>query len=229
MWAEVDSNHRRRKASRFTVCPSWPLWYPPKRCSEYNLNCSVGQTPEFRFSRVFIAPECVILARMRLPNRKPGKYTFPTFDPVMTEEKFKALEAKLDHILKVSRPKAIKDTQTYAENGDFSENAEYQIAKGRLRGLNKTIDEIKYQLANAEVIKSPTDTKTVQMGHAVTFSVNGIEKTFHILGSTEANPNAGVISYKSPLGALLLGHSTGDEVTMQVGNKPVKYKIVHIN
>lgn len=166
---------------------------------------------------------------MRLPNRKPGKYTFPTFDPVMTEEKFKALEAKLDHILTVSRPKAIKDTQTYAENGDFSENAEYQIAKGRLRGLNKTIDEIRYQLANAEVIKSPTDTKTVQVGHAVTFSVNGIEKTFHILGSTEANPNAGVISYKSPLGALLLGQQVGNEVSMNIGGKPVKYKIIKID
>lgn len=166
---------------------------------------------------------------MRLPNRKPGKYTFPIFDPVMTEEKYQALETKLDHILKVSRPKAIKDTQTFAENGDFSENAEYQIAKGRLRGLNKTIDEIKYQLANAEVIVAPTDTQTVQVGHTVTILVNGTEKTFQILGSTETNPNAGVISYASPLGALLLGHSIGDEVSMRIGDKDVKYKILKID
>lgn len=166
---------------------------------------------------------------MRLPNRKPGKYTFPTFDPVMTEEKYQALQAKLDHILKVSRPKAIKETQQYAENGDFSENAEYQIAKGRLRSLNKTIDEIQYQLAHAQVIKKPTNTLTVQIGHNVTFEVDGNKNTFQILGSTETNPKSGVISYKSPLGALLLGHAVGDEVSLRVRDKTVKYKITHIS
>lgn len=165
---------------------------------------------------------------MRLPNRKPGQYTFPTFDPVMTEEKYQALEAKLDHILKVSRPKAIKETQQYAENGDFSENAEYQIAKGRLRSLNKTIDEIQYQLAHAQVIQKPTNTQTIQVGHTVTISVAGIKKKFQILGSTETNPKAGIISYKSPLGAVLLGHAVGDEVSMRIDNKIVKYKILQI-
>ena len=29
MWAGLDSNQRRRKASRFTVCPVWPLRYLP--------------------------------------------------------------------------------------------------------------------------------------------------------------------------------------------------------
>ena len=28
-WAGLDSNQRRRKASRFTVCPVWPLRYLP--------------------------------------------------------------------------------------------------------------------------------------------------------------------------------------------------------
>jgi len=51
------------------------------------------------------------------------------------------MESKLQRILKVTRPKAIKEMQEAGENGDYSENAEYQIAKGRLRGLNKTIDD----------------------------------------------------------------------------------------
>src|SRR5712671_3332360 len=29
IWAGLDSNQRRRKASRFTVCPVWPLRYLP--------------------------------------------------------------------------------------------------------------------------------------------------------------------------------------------------------
>lgn|SRR3990167_7406303 len=102
---------------------------------------------------------------MRLPNRKPGKYTFPTFDPHITQEKRDAMESKLQRILKVTRPKAIKEMQEAGENGDYSENAEYQIAKGRLRGLNKTIDELKFQLAQASIISAHTNTDTVQMGH----------------------------------------------------------------
>src|SRR3989339_1120951 len=165
---------------------------------------------------------------MRLPNRKPGKYTFKKFDPVMTEEKLKALQEKLAHIKKDTLPRAIKETQKYAENGDFSENAEYQIAKGRLRGLLRTVDELQYQISNAQVIEQPRDTSVVQVGHTVTFSINNVEQTFQILGSSENNPTAGIISYKSPLGSALMGHSVGETVNVQVGEKIVLAKILNI-
>lgn len=165
---------------------------------------------------------------MRLPNRKPGKYTFATFDPVMTEENFQSLKAKLDRILKVTRPQAIKDTRQFAENGDFSENAEYQIAKGRLRGLNRTIDELQEQISHAQIIPSPKNNRTIQTGHTVTISTNHQEQTFQILGPSEANPKAGIISYKSPLGAVLLGHRVGETVSLRIGDKAVEYKIIGI-
>lgn len=165
---------------------------------------------------------------MRTPNRKPGKYTFATFDPVMTQEKFNSLQTKLERILTVTRPQAIKETRQYAENGDFSENAEYQIAKGRLRGLNKTIDELQQQLSHAQIIPSPQNNLQVQTGHTVTISTNTTKQTFQILGPIEANPQAGIISYKSPLGALLLGHKVGDTVSLSIGDKVVPYKILEI-
>lgn len=164
---------------------------------------------------------------MRLPNRKPGKYTFPTFDPNMTAEKFAALKSKLEHVKKIL-PQAIRETQQYGENGDFSENAEYQIAKGRLRGLNKSKDELEYQINHAIIIATPTDSATVQTGHTVTLSMNGKNQTFRILGSTEANPAAGIISNQSPLGALLLGHQIGDTVTMHVADKDSTFEILSI-
>lgn len=148
---------------------------------------------------------------MRLPNRKPGKYTFPQFDPNITQAKLEELKQHLANVRK-KLPQAIKEVQQYGENGDFSENAEYQVAKGRLRGLNKAVEELQYQINHAIIIPTPTDTRTVQIGHTVTVQVNGVEKTFTILGSTETNPAAGIISYQSPVGAALLGHSVGDTV-----------------
>lgn len=165
---------------------------------------------------------------MRTPNRKPGKYTFATFDPVMTEEKLLSLKSKLERILKVTRPQAIRDTRQYAENGDFSENAEYQIAKGRLRGLNKTIDELQQQITHAVIIPSPKNNSIVQTGHIVTITTGQRQQTYKILGPTEANPATGIISYKSPLGATLLGHRVGDLVSMIIGDKTVQYKILAI-
>lgn len=164
---------------------------------------------------------------MRLPNRKPGKYTFPTFDSTMTAEKLKDLQTKLERVKK-ALPQAIKETQQYGENGDFSENAEYQIAKGRLRGLNRAVTELQYQIAHAQVIQAPTDTTTVQVGHTVTLTVGNQTKTFTILGSSETNPGAGIISYQSPLGAALLGHQLGETVSMQVGSQTVTCTILEI-
>lgn len=167
---------------------------------------------------------------MRLPNRKPGKYTFPTFDLRMTQEKLNSLKEKLQYIQEIALPKAVKETRQYGENGDFSENAEYQIAKGRLRGLLRAQDELNYQINNAEVVKPTTNTDTVQIGHEVTTAVVGqdLQKTFTILGSSETNPAKGIISYTSPLGAALVGHSVGDVVTVHMADRDVQYEIIAI-
>ena len=164
---------------------------------------------------------------MRLPNRKPGKYTFAQFDPTMTAEKLQALKDKLDKV-KAALPQAIQETQQYGENGDFSENAEYQIAKGRLRGLNRTVTELLYQINRAVLIPTATDTTTVQLGHTVTIATAGTEKTFTILGPVETNPAAGIVSHRSPLGAALLRHKVGDTVTVKAGNREIEYIIVKI-
>lgn len=164
---------------------------------------------------------------MRLPNRKPGKYTFPTFDANITAEKLQALQGQLERA-KGKLPQAIHDTQRYGENGDFSENAEYQIAKGRLRGLLRSIDELQYQINHAQLIPAPTDTTTVQVGHTVTVETSGKRLQFKILGSTETNPTAGVISYQSPLGKLLLGHQVSDTVLLTLKDRTVEYQIITI-
>ncbi|EKD79671.1 MAG: hypothetical protein ACD_41C00004G0001 [uncultured bacterium] len=164
---------------------------------------------------------------MRLPNRKPGKYTFPQFDPHITAAKLQELQQALVSAQK-KLPHAIREVQQYAENGDFSENAEYQVAKGRLRGLNKNVAELQYQINHAIIIASPIGTHTVQVGHHVTVEFKGETKTFTILGSVEANPAAGIISYHSPVGAALLGHKVGDIVMITTGNGDIAYTIIDI-
>ncbi len=165
---------------------------------------------------------------MRIPFRKPGK--FSGFDPdlLITKEKFGELKNKLDK-LKVSQPKASAEVARLAELGDFSENAEYQMAKGRLRGILHNIFKLEYQLDHSQIINTTDQTDTVQIGHKVTVVNNdNKEKTYQILGSIETNPQAGVISRHSPLGSELIGKSVGDEVKIPLSNKIITYKIIKI-
>lgn len=164
---------------------------------------------------------------MQTPYRKPGKYSSLKTDPLMTEEKYRELESELAHLQKIQLP-AAKEVSRLAELGDFSENVEYQLAKGRLRGINSAILKIQNQLDHAEIIQKNKNNTTVQLGHVVTIESEGKQKTYQILGSTETNPGAGIISHTSPLGMTLLGKKVGDTVTMKIANTDKKYTIITI-
>lgn len=147
-------------------------------------------------------------------------------DPALTPAKFDELTAKLKKLKEVSRPKTAAEVSRLAELGDFSENMEYQLAKGKLRGINSAIIFLESQLTNADIINTNQDTGKVQLGNTVTVSVGDVLKTFQILGSTETNPSKGIISHNSPIGAALVGRKVGDEVTIQLAGKEVTYRII---
>ena len=163
---------------------------------------------------------------MRLPTRKSEKQNLQPVDLHITREKYDELTA-LRERLKKARPKLADEVKRLAEMGDFSENAAYQIAKGRLRGLNRRLDETEYLLNHAVIIKHQNG-GAAQLGHTVTVEVNGKRKTYRILGSSETDPARGIISHNSPLGAALLGKRVGERVRVPLNNKTVAYTIVNI-
>ena len=165
---------------------------------------------------------------MRVPIRKPGKFTNLKQDPHITREKFNELQAKLERLKKNSQPRTIAEVKRLASDGDFSENAAYQIAKGKLRGINQGILEIEDLLKRAIIIEPKKNSGFVQLGNIVTVEVNGKQKTYQILGSSETNPERGVISHNSPIGKNLIGRRMGDNVRIQLSDREVIYKIVKI-
>jgi len=166
---------------------------------------------------------------MQVPIRKKETYIKPKPDPYLTEAKFQELKNKLEKLKTYTRPQAAQEVKRLAEMGDFSENVGYQVAKGRLRGLNQRILEIEDHLKNAIIFRPNKNTQVIQLGHTVTLEVNGKEKTYTILGSSETNPSAGIISHNSPIGAALLGHSVGEEIKMKLADKETNFKIIKIS
>ncbi|MFH1255044.1 MAG: GreA/GreB family elongation factor [bacterium] len=164
---------------------------------------------------------------MQTPIRKPGKYTHLKPDQYITESKYNELKNKLDR-LKFNRPRAAEEVKKYASDGDFSENAAYQIAKGRLRGINRRISEIEDHLKNAIIIKPPEHAEKIQIGCSATIETHGREKTYLILGSSETDPQRGIISRNSPIGSALIGKKIGDRIKIKSDNREIEYKIIKI-
>lgn len=164
---------------------------------------------------------------MQIPFRKPGEFTNIVPDPHLTEAKFNELTDKLNK-LKSALPPAIKELQRLAEMGDFSENAAYQMAKGRVRSINDKIFDLGEHLKSAIIIKPAANNHKVQLGSKVTISLSGKTKTYLILGSSEIDLAKNIISHNSPIGSALMGASAGDIVKIQLADKEVECKIIKI-
>ncbi len=158
---------------------------------------------------------------MQVPYRTPGKYTAAKKDYTITQQKYDELEAEHARLLE-RRPFMASEVSRLAENGDFSENAEYQLAKGKLRGLNNRLMKIAHDLRNAEVIMAPINIDRVQLGSTVVVEIADKQKTYTILGASEADPTAGIISHESPLGLALMGKSSGDYATIPTTGKTLQ-------
>lgn len=136
------------------------------------------------------------------------------------------------HDLKVNKRKEVADKIKEArEQGDLSENAEYDAAKDEQRDIEARIEEIEKILKNAEVVvEDEVDVDKINVG--CTVSVLDMEydeeMEFRIVGSSEANSLKGKISNESPVGRALMGRSVGDVVNVETQAGEFQYKILNI-
>ena len=79
-----------------------------------------------------------------------------------------------------------------------------------------------------EFIKPNKNISMVQIGSSVTVMANNQEKTYLILGSSETNPQKGIISHNSPIGAALIGGKIGEKIKIKLANREIEYKIIKI-
>lgn len=136
----------------------------------------------------------------------------------VTPEGYQTLVRELKYEKEVRRPQIVRDIEEARAHGDISENSEYEDAKERQSHCEGRIAELENRVATAEVIdvkKLPPSDRVV-FGTTVVISRpdDGEERTWTIVGETEADIEAGRITYKSPLGKALIGRRAGDEVTV---------------
>ena len=149
----------------------------------------------------------------------------------LTRKGLELLEDEL-HELKVNRRREVADKIKDArEQGDLSENAEYDAAKDEQRDIEARIGEIEKILKNVEVVdEEDIDITSINVGCTVSVLDMEYNEELHlmIVGSSEANSLENKISNDSPIGAALLGKCIGDEVTVETQYGEEKYKILMI-
>ena len=150
---------------------------------------------------------------------------------MMTYAGLKKLEEELQD-LKVNRRKEVAEKIKEArEQGDLSENAEYDAAKDEQRDIEARIEELEAILKNAEVVvEDEADTEKINVGCKVDVLDLEFDEevTFQIVGSTEANSLQNMISNESPLGKALMGSKVGDLVDVEAPVGMMQYKILKI-
>ena len=151
---------------------------------------------------------------------------------VLTYEGLKKYEEELTD-LKVNKRKEIADKIKEArEQGDLSENAEYDAAKDEQRDIEARIEELENLLKYAEVYvdeEATTDSVGIGSNVKVLDLEFDEELDFKIVGSTEANSLEGKISNESPVGAALLRKKAGDLITVDTQMGPLQYRILGIS
>lgn len=150
---------------------------------------------------------------------------------ILTYEGLKKLEDELED-LKVNQRKAVAAKIKEArEQGDLSENAEYDAAKDEQRDIEARIEEITAILKNADVVvEDEVDLDKISIGCRVKIldMEYNEELDYKIVGSTEANSLKGKISNESPLGKALIGSKVGQKVSVETQAGVLKYKVLEI-
>lgn len=152
---------------------------------------------------------------------------------LLTREGLKKYEDEL-HELKVNKRREVAQKIKEArEQGDLSENAEYDAAKDEQRDIEARIEELEAILKNVEVVdteEESNDLGKVSFGLTVRVKDNefGDEMNFKIVGATEANSLKGKISNESPLGKALIGAKKGEVVKIEAPAGEIEYTILDI-
>lgn len=151
---------------------------------------------------------------------------------ILTYSGLKALEEELQNLKLVKRKEIAAKIKEAREQGDLSENAEYDAAKDEQGEIEARIVQIEKILKNAEVIdEDEVDLSVVSVGVKVlVYDMEFDEKIdFTIVGSTEADPLANKISNESPMGKALIGARENEIVEFSTPNGTVKVRVLKIH
>lgn len=147
----------------------------------------------------------------------------------LTREGYEEKKQRLHFLITERRPQVADYIHEAKEAGDISESSAYEDAKNLQAMLEGEIQELQALLDNAVILEAPEQTdgkKVVRLGATVALENDrGDTKTYQLVSTVEAKPNAGKLSDQSPVGRALMGHVEGDKVEVTTPGGAAVYTI----
>lgn len=154
---------------------------------------------------------------------------------MLTQEGYEKIEKELEELKVVKRLEVSEKLKIARSFGDLSENAEYDEAKNEQAQLEERIGKLENILRKAQIIdEEDIDRSRITVGTTTRIKIvfpdgDTEEKTYTIVGSTEADPANGKLSNESPIGKALMGKKAKAKVEAQVPDGIAKIRILSID
>lgn len=150
----------------------------------------------------------------------------------MTIRGAEMLREELKNLKSNDRPQVIQAIAEARAHGDLKENAEYHAAKEQQGFIEGRIKEIEGKLSNTQIIDITTIDAKGKIIFGSTVDLLEVESdtqsTYKIVGEDEADINAGMISFSSPIARAMIGKNEGDEVSFSAPGGEKLYEVIEV-
>ena len=148
----------------------------------------------------------------------------------LTQDGLRKLEEELEYLERDKRAQVAARIHSAKEEGDISENAEYDDAKREQAFVEGRILTLRVLISNAVIIEDKGPSDVVRLGSRVTVQEDGADQPdeYSVVGSAESDPLRGRISNESPIGRALIGQRADAVVSYKAPVGEIRLKILSI-
>jgi len=140
-----------------------------------------------------------------------------------------SLSEELEQLRGEVRPVVIQRVKAARELGDLRENSEYESARREQSFVEGRIQALEALIRSAVVVEADAGNGAVGVGSTVVVELDGEPVSWTIVGSSEADPAAGRISYAAPVGQALLGRRAGDEAVARLPGGELRLRVLEVS
>lgn len=146
----------------------------------------------------------------------------------VSQEALEEFKKELEYREKHMRRNIAAQIASAKEQGDLSENFEYQDAKDRQADNEQRIAFLQEFIINAQLIEKRDDADEIGLGVKFCAEKDGVSVEYEIVGPSETDPLSGKLSHESPIGRAFMGKKSGDDVTVETPAGTMVYKVIKI-
>ena len=245
---DENAGHARARSTHVTVLPDGPEEVPPARAASRGARAAAARTAAAAAKTTAArkaAADKPVSSRDNTPRRRPIVRAEPTTrarrlaaPPVgmaiapthLTADGLANLRAELEELTTRRRPEVISRIKAARELGDLSENADYEAARKEQSFLEGRVQQLEQMIKHAVIIHSTNESgSAVDLGSTVVVETDRHgEETFTIVGSAEADANAGKISFTSPIGRALMGRKAGEKIRVEIPQGSMDFLVLKV-